>query len=68
MSDNQAGKRSDQVAAELEAARSEHRAWVERFGDYDGNNPNKFRTQIRNAAQEVRRLEGLLHYLQERGE
>jgi hypothetical protein len=68
MSDKQAGKRSDEVAIELEAARLEHQKWVERFNDYDGNNPTKYQTPIGIAAREVKRLEGLLRYLQDRGE
>jgi len=61
-------KHSDEIAAELEAARAEHERWMEASDIYAGNTPDKYLSEIERCAQEVTRLERLLSYLRERGE
>ena len=45
---------------DLENARAELRRWDDAFADTSSNNPNKYRSQIRAAASEVRRIEAAL--------
>jgi hypothetical protein len=50
------------IEAELAAAKSELQHWEEKFDGYTGNNPNEFRTDIKNARQKVTHLqEDLAH-------
>lgn len=39
--------------SDLEKARADLSEWQRRFDNYSGNNPNKFRTDIRNARDRV---------------
>jgi|tagenome__1003787_1003787.scaffolds.fasta_scaffold18540290_2 hypothetical protein len=61
-------RRSDEVAAELEAVRAEQKRWTDAFDIYAGNNPDKYLSDIQHCAREVARLEELLRFLRERGE
>lgn len=45
---------------DLEEARRELARWNERFDNYSGNNPNKYRSDINAARQRVRDLEDYL--------
>ncbi|MBK0398490.1 hypothetical protein H0I76_04760 [Limibaculum sp. M0105] len=45
---------------DLKAARDELRQWEERSDRYDGNNPDKYRSDIRLARSKVRLIEGHL--------
>lgn len=42
---------------DYEEAKAEHRRWVERWDNYTGNNPEKYQTDIRNAATRMREIE-----------
>ncbi|CAE6770282.1 conserved hypothetical protein [Nitrospira defluvii] len=41
----------------MEKARAELREWDDRFERYDGNNPDKYQSQIRSACRRVRNIE-----------
>lgn len=41
-------------------AKAELTYWRERWSNYTGNNPDKYQTDIRNAARRVREIEGCL--------
>jgi hypothetical protein len=45
------------IEADLSAAKSELQQWQDAFDRYSGNNPNKYRTDIRRAKATVKRLE-----------
>ena len=45
------------IEADLAAAKGELQHWEEKFDGYTGNNPNKFRTDIKNARQKVAQLQ-----------
>ena len=45
---------------DLEKARVELRFWEEKFANARGNNPNKFRSQIKDAGRNVRRIKEAL--------
>lgn len=46
--------------SDLEKARADLSEWQRRFDNYSGNNPNKFRTDIRNARDRVAMITDLL--------
>jgi hypothetical protein len=48
------------IEGELLEARHELQRWQQAFGQYTGNNPNEFSTDINRARAEVRRLEAEL--------
>ena len=48
------------LEGQLAEAKQELGSWQRRFGDYDGNNPRKYSSDIRQAAARVRRLESAL--------
>jgi hypothetical protein len=50
----------EQVEEKLARARAELRRWSDAFDNYDGNNPDKYRSEIETARDEVRGLEALL--------
>jgi hypothetical protein len=54
------------VEAELATARQELQSWEERWDQYNGNNPNKYATDLRRARQHVQQLETELKRLQEK--
>ena len=42
---------------DLEFAQAQLREWSDRFDRYDGNNPDKYQSEIRNAQEKVREIE-----------
>ena len=42
---------------DLEFAQAQLREWSDRFDRYDGNNPDKYQSEIRNAQAKVREIE-----------
>lgn len=45
---------------DLDEARQELKRWRDRFDNYDGNNPNKYQSEIRAARMKVRDIEASL--------
>lgn len=43
-----------------EKAKAEHTRWVNRWDNYTGNNPDKYQTDIRDAARRMREIEQYL--------
>ena len=48
------GSKKEYTLEDLEKAREELRFWEEKFANARGNNPNKFRSQIKDAGRNVR--------------
>ena len=45
---------------DLHTAQEKLRDWQEKFGNYSGNNPNKYRSEIKEACANIRRIETAL--------